>query len=248
MKVLLINPPVRQRQVPQEIPVGLVMIASITQQEGHQIAFLDLNANRVPLQIAAQEIAIDDYDIIGIGGLSSQYKDIRRILPVCKQIHSDALIVAGGGFVTYMPDRMLRIRPEIDIVVIGEGEETWKEILKVGPGGDFSVIKGIAYRDNTGQIVFTEPRPLIPDIDVLPYPAYELLDLDLYSENYALCYSEESLNTRRKTHIITERGCPRQCTFCTHNGMSRWDQLVAIGKDKVREARQRFWFSTNCSF
>ena len=248
MKVLLINPPVRQRQVPQEIPVGLAMIASITQQEGHQIAFLDLNANRVPLQIAAQEIAIDDYDIIGIGGLSSQYKDIRRILPVCKQIHSDALIVAGGGFVTYMPDRMLRIRPEIDIVVIGEGEETWKEILKVDPDGDFSAIKGIAYRDNTGQIVFTEPRPLIPDIDVLPYPAYELLDLDLYSENYALCYSEESLNTRRKTHIITERGCPRQCTFCTHNGMSRWDQVVAIGKDKVRELDKDFGFQQIARF
>ena len=56
MKVLLINPPVRQRQEPSDIPIGLGNIAAITRDEGHQIAFLDLNANRVPLQVAANEI------------------------------------------------------------------------------------------------------------------------------------------------------------------------------------------------
>ena len=63
MKVLLINPPVRQRQLPSDIPIGLANIAAITKKEGHNIAFLDLNANRVPLQVAANEIMIDDYDI-----------------------------------------------------------------------------------------------------------------------------------------------------------------------------------------
>jgi anaerobic magnesium-protoporphyrin IX monomethyl ester cyclase len=248
MKVLLINPPVRQRMLPQEIPVGLSMIAAVTKQENHQIAFLDLNAHRVQLQIAADEIAIDDYDIIGIGGLSSQYKDIKKILPICRQIHPDALIVAGGGFATYMPDKILRIRPEIDIVVIGEGEDTWRDILRVGNKGDFSKVKGISFRDNSGQIIFTEPRPLIPSMDSLPLPAYDLLDIDIYAENYNLAYSEESLFTKRKIHIITERGCPRQCTFCTHNGMSRWDQIVAVGKEKVRELDKEFGFQQIARF
>jgi radical SAM superfamily enzyme YgiQ (UPF0313 family) len=248
MKVLLINPPVRQRQGPQDIPVGLAMIASITKQEGHQIAFLDLNANRVPLQVAANEIMIDDYDIIGIGGLSSQYKEIKQILPICRQIHPDALIVAGGGFVTYMPDKMLKLRPEIDIIAIGEAEETWADFLREGPHGDFSKVKGIAFRDKNGKIIFTEPRPLIKDMDTLPYPAYELLDLDKYSENYQFCLSEEMLTTKRKIHMITERGCPRQCTFCTHNGMSRWDQVVSIGKEKVRELDDEFGFQQIARF
>ena len=78
MKVLLINPPVRKKMQAQEIPIGLGMIAAIAKQEGHQLAFLDLNVHRVSLQIAAQEIAIDDYDVIGIGGLSSQYQDIKN--------------------------------------------------------------------------------------------------------------------------------------------------------------------------
>ena len=248
MKVLLINPPVRQRQGPQDIPVGLAMIASITKQEGHQIAFLDLNANRVPLQAAANEIMIDDYDIIGIGGLSSQYKEIKQILPICRQIHPDALIVAGGGFVTYMPDKMLKLRPEIDIIAIGEAEETWADFLREGSQGDFSKVKGIAFRDKNGKIIFTEPRPLIKDMDTLPYPAYELLDLDKYSENYQFCLSEEMLTTKRKIHMITERGCPRQCTFCTHNGMSRWDQIVSIGKEKVRELDDEFGFQQIARF
>ena len=246
--MLLINPPVRQRQGPQDIPVGLAMIASITKQEGHQIAFLDLNANRVTLQVAANEIMIDDYDIIGIGGLSSQYKEIKQILPICRQIHPDALIVAGGGFVTYMPDKMLKLRPEIDIVAIGEAEETWADFLREGPHGDFSKVKGIAFRDKNGKIIFTEPRPLIKDMDSLPYPAYELLDLDKYSENYQFCLSEEMLTTKRKIHMITERGCPRQCTFCTHNGMSRWDQIVSIGKEKVGELDDEFGFQQIARF
>ena len=109
MKVLLVNPPVRKKFQPQEIPIGLGLIAAIAQQENQQLAFLDLNVHRPSLQMTAQEIAVDDYDVIGIGGLSSQYQDIKNILPLCRQIHPDALIVAGGGFVTYMPDKMLRL-------------------------------------------------------------------------------------------------------------------------------------------
>jgi anaerobic magnesium-protoporphyrin IX monomethyl ester cyclase len=249
MKILIIQPQVRESSPPQDIPVGLLMIAAIARDAGHKVSFLDLNAYRVSLQTAGEEIAIDDYEIICIGGLSSMYKDIKKILPLCKIIHPDSLLVAGGGFITYMPDKILQLQPEIDVAVLGEGEETWKEILDAGPNGDFSKIKGIVYRsDNDGGITFTEPRPLISDMDVLPYPAYEFIDIDRYSENYELVNSEEAFTAKRKLHIVTERGCPRQCTFCTHNGMSRWDQIVAIGKDKVKEMDKDFGFQQIARF
>lgn len=246
-KVLLINPPVRQRAVPQDIPYGLGIIATITENEGHNVSFLDLNANRVTLQEAAEEIMLDDYDIIGIGGLSSMYKDIRKLLPICRQIHPDSLIIAGGGFVTYLPDKILQLSPEIDIGVLGEGEETWKEILQLENHNELSKIKGIAYRDNE-TIKFTEPRPLIPDMDDIPYPAYHLMDLDIYGDNMQLVNSVEAMTAKRKIHIVTERGCPRQCTFCTHNGLSRWDQIVSIGKEKVRELDRDFGFQQIARF
>jgi len=248
MKVLFINPPVRQQTAPGDIPYGLAIIAAITENKNHDVAFLDLNAHRVSLQVAAEEITSDYYDIIAIGGLSSMYKDIKKILPICRQIHPDALIVAGGGFVTYMPDKMLTLQPELDIVVIGEGEETWEDILDVASTRDFSSVKGIAYRDTNDGICFTEPRPLIPNMDTIPYPAYHLLDLDIYSKNYQLVNSKEALESKNKVHIVTERGCPRQCTFCTHNGLSRWDQIVSVGKEKVREMDKDFGFQQIARF
>lgn len=242
MKILFIHPPVRLRGGPEDIPFGLAMLASIAEEEGLEVAFLDLNANRVPLQIAGEEIALDNYDVIAIGGLSSQFKDICRIIPVCRKIHPDAQILAGGGFATYMPDKILKILPEIDIVGIGEGEETFREILQVGPKGDYSKIKGIAYRDNSGNIVFTEPRPLIKNMDVLPYPAYHLLDLEKYFEYSQIIHSQESSKAKRRIDIITQRGCPRQCTFCTHNGMNRWDQEKFVGKNKLKQMDKEYGF------
>ena len=248
MKVLFINPPVRQQVAPGDIPYGLAIIAAITENKNHDVAFLDLNSHRVTLQVTAEEIASDYYDIIAIGGLSSMYKDIKKILPICRQIHPEALIVAGGGFVTYLPDKMLTLQPELDIVVIGEGEKTWEEILDVASTRDFSSVKGIAYRDTSRAICFTEPRPLIADMDTIPYPAYHLLDLDIYSANYQLVNSKEALESKNKVHIVTERGCPRQCTFCTHNGLSRWDQIVSVGKEKVLEMDKDFGFQQIARF
>ena len=242
MKVLFIHPPVRLRSGPEDIPFGLAMLASIAEQENHQVAFLDLNANRVPLQIVAEELSIDNYDVIAIGGLSSQFKDICRVIPLCRKIHPNAQILAGGGFATYMPDKILKILPEIDIVGIGEGEETFREILQVGPHGDYSKIKGIAYRDKNGNIIFTEPRPLIRDIDTLPYPAYHLLDLEKYFAYSKIVHSKESSKSEKRIDIITQRGCPRQCTFCTHNGMNRWDQEKFVGKSKLKQLDQEYGF------
>lgn len=242
LKVLFIHPPVRLRGGPEDIPFGLAMLASIAEEAGHEVAFLDLNANRVPLQIAGEEIAIDNYDVIAIGGLSSQFKDICRIVPVCRKIHPNAQILAGGGFATYMPDKILNILPEIDIVAIGEGEEIFKEILQVGPNGDCSKIKGIVYKDDSGNVIFTEPRPLINDMDTLPYPAYHLLDLEKYFEYSQIVHSQESSKAKRRVDMITQRGCPRQCTFCTHNGMNRWDQEKFVGKEKLKVMDEEYGF------
>ena len=170
---------------PQEIPIGLGMIASVTRNEGHKIAFLDLNAHRIPLQVAAQEIMIDDYDIIGIGGLSSQYQDIRNILPICRQIHPDAIIVAGGGFVTYMPDKMLRLRPEIDIIVIGEGEDAWKDLLKAAPKKDLASSLSSSIFDGCGGKLGGTKE-----------------ELDDYLQNYNY---KVTINTKRPPQLVLKK-------------------------------------------
>ncbi len=182
MKILLIYPPVRVDQDPVDIPAGLAILASIAIEEGHEVAFLDLNVKRpIPSwKYIRDQIAVEKWDIIGTGGLSSMYKDLRKVLYLSRKLNPDALIVAGGGFITYMPDKIMKFSPEIDIAVLGEGEETWRELLQVADKKTWSQIKGICYRDESGNTSYTEPRPLIKDMDTIPYPAYDLLDMDGY--------------------------------------------------------------------
>jgi len=250
MKVLLIQPPVRVDIDPCDIPAGIAILSSIAIEEGHQVALLDLNSSRpIPsLRDSAKQIAVEKWDIIAIGGLSSMYKDIKKLLYISRKINPDALIVAGGGFITYMPQKMMEFNPEIDIAVMGEGEETWREVLRTYDSKQWNKVKGICYRQDD-TIVFNEPRPLIPNLDVIPYPAYDLLDMDSYfSYSGSMWFPGGFWNAKRRINFVTERGCPRQCTFCTHNGMNRWDQLALYGDKKVKEMDKEFEYQAITRF
>lgn len=235
VKVLLIQPPVRVDHDPVDIPAGLGILASIAIKENHQVALLDLNGTRpVPSwKEAATQIAVEKWDVIGIGGLSSMYKDIRKVIYLSRKLNPASLIVCGGGFITYMPDKIMQFEPEIDIACIGEGEETWKEILSTVDKGNWKNVKGICYRED-GQIIFTEPRPLIPNMDTIPWPAYDLIDLESYFKYSGSMWYNGAWKSKTRINFTTERGCPRQCTFCTHNGMNRWDQIAMLGEEKVK--------------
>ena len=233
MKIIFIQPPVRVDQEPNDIPRGLGNLASIAMQENHEVALLDLNITRPSWHDAAKQIAVEKWDMIAIGGLSSMYKDIKKLLHISRKLNPNALIVCGGGFISYMPDRVMKLNPEIDIACIGEGEETFREIVRTVDTGNWNNVKGICFKEN-GNIIFTEPRPLIPDLDVLPYTAYELMDIEGYFKYSHTMWFNEAWKSERRINFVTERGCPRQCTFCTHNGMNRWDQLLIYGDNKVK--------------
>ena len=245
MKVLLIHPPVRVDHDPLDMPQGLMILASIAIQEGHQTALLDLNSQRpVPTwQNIAKQMGVEKWDVIAIGGLSSMYDDIVKVLKIARKLNPDALIVCGGGFITYMPDKIMKFCPEIDIAGIGEGEELFKDVLRTKEkGGNWANVQGICYRDDD-QILFTAPRPLISDLDTLPLPAYDLVDVEEYFKySGSLWTAPGSWQSKRRMNMVTERGCPRQCTFCTHNGMNRWDQEMILGKDRVRQMDKDFGF------
>lgn len=157
----------------------------------------------------------------------------KKILQISRKLNPDALIVAGGGFITYMPDKIMQFNPEIDIAAIGEGEYTFREILQTFDSKDWKKVRGICYREDN-QVIYTEPRPLINDLDTIPYPAWDLLDMDAYFKYSGSLWFNGAWKSKRRVNFVIERGCPRQCTFCTHNGMNRWDQLALLGKEKVQ--------------
>ena len=231
MKVLLIQPEVRLDDKPFDFPFWAGIFASIVEKKGGQVAILDLNAIRmnyggdfVPMDSIRNEISSEDWDLIGIGGLTTMYRRIKQLIQFSRKLFPDTTIVSGGGWSTYNPDEILQLVPEIDMVCIGEGEETFSEIYDEIDKGTkrFEKIKGLCVKQ-FDEIKYTEPRALIPDLDTVPYPHYDLYELDIYFKYSSYPTSREAYLSKRRASAVWERGCPRGCTFCSHNGMSRID-------------------------
>ena len=245
MKILFICPEIRLDSNPSTIPFWAGILASIAENKGGDVAILDLNAMRmnygggyVPLKIIQEEISSEKWDFIGIGGLTTTYRRITELAPLIRKCAPDALFVGGGGWSSYNPTEILELIPELDLLCIGEGEETFSELYDAIESGktDFENINGLCLRDRD-NFKFTNPRALISDLNTIPYPAYDLLELDIYFRYSTIPYSVEAYNSKRRLSAVWERGCPRGCTFCSHNGMSRIDlqNIYGDGDRKLGE-------------
>lgn len=140
-------------------------------------------------------------DAIGLSILSVEYPAALKISRIAKEMRPDIKIVWGGFHPTFMAEESL-LNPEVDVVVAGEGEVTSVELFKaMATGGDLSRVNGIYLRKN-GGVAHTGHRPIIADLNTIPFPARHLR---LYPETY---------NPRNMGNLLTSRGCPFRCTFC----------------------------------
>ncbi|MCK4351980.1 cobalamin-dependent protein [candidate division WOR-3 bacterium] len=219
MKVLLINPPssVEERYGkslgrlgPTTPPLGLAYIAAVLEKRGDDVEILDAPALNFTCDDIMAHFSKKSYDIVGISILTPTYAQSVQVIRNIRRANSNVKIIVGGAHPTIMPREVLEENPEIDFVVISEGEFTIVELLntlekKESP----SQVKGIASQID-GKVRITEPRPFIKDLDVIPIPAFELLPMERYTPT-ASCY-----RNLPGYFLITSRGCPFGCTFCFH--------------------------------
>lgn len=235
-RVLFINPVVREEDVPRHIPYGIALLAAISQRDGHQVAVYDANAWRQPISKVADACKADDWDVIAIGGLTTTYGFIKQAVRIIKEASPKSLLVAGGGFLTSMPLEIMEWLPEIDVGVVGEAFVTWPEILRMVDANerDFSDTLGVAYRDAAGPAL-TAARPVIHDLDVLPFPAWELFPLEeVYFKNSSALYSEDAYLARRRIDINGSYGCSLVCRYCWHLGTTG-DMLIERRADGAND-------------
>ena len=246
MKVLFIVPEIRIDSGPNHFPFWAGILAAIVEKKGGQVGILDLNALRdnygghpVPNKIIEEEISLAKWDVIGIGGLTTTYARIKQLAPIVRKCSPDSIFIGGGGWSTYNPDEILQLVPELDMICIGEGEETFSELYdEIEHGGkDFQKVNGLCLRDKN-SFQFTGPRALIADLNTIPYPAYDLIETEIYFKYSPLPLSAASMNSKRRASVVWERGCPRGCTFCSHNGMSRIDLQNIYGKGDRKEGEK----------
>ena len=246
MKTLFVVPEIRLDMAPTNFPFWAAIFASIIKEKKGEVAILDLNALRmnfggqqVPTQFIIDQISSEKWDLIGIGGLTTTYARIKELAPLIRKYAKDSIFVGGGGWATYNPDEILQLVPELDMICIGEGETTFSELYDEIDKGtkDFEKVKGLYIKDKDG-FGFTEPRALIDDLNTVPYPAYDLIEMDIYFKFSPEPKSVQSFNAKRRATAVWERGCPRGCTFCSHNGMSRIDLQNIYGEGDRKEGEK----------
>ena len=246
MKVLFVVPEIRIDGKPLHFPFWAGILGAIVGKKGGSVGILDLNAIRmdfgvttIPRKKIEEELTLDDWDIIGIGGLTSGYSRIKELVPIIRRACPTSIIIGGGGWSTYNPDEILQLIPDLDLICIGEGEETFSELYDEIDNGskDFEKINGLCINSKS-VAKFTQPRALISDLNLIPYPDYNLFETDIYFRYSSLPLSLESFNSKRRASVVWERGCPRGCTFCSHNGMSRIDLQNIYGEGNRKEGEK----------
>lgn len=220
-KILFINPVIRQSESPSFLPYGMAQLVALAVKEGHQVQVFDANAWRPTDSEICKAITADKWDVIAIGGLITTYGFIKKTVAYARRLRKKALIIAGGGFITPIPYEIMAYLPEIDVGVIGEGYHTLIEMLREVDGGlpDWSRVKGIIYRDKTNGLVLNEARPLLEDLDLLPFPAWNYFPLQVYFKNNRILLSEEAMLSKRCIGIMVSYGCIFRCKYCFHLGL-----------------------------
>jgi radical SAM superfamily enzyme YgiQ (UPF0313 family) len=247
LRVLLINPPIREWSYPNIMPIGQGYVASVAMMDGHDVRVLDLNAERgEPVKQSAEaftrwiEARVLDAlqrhqpDVIGTGGIITQYGRIKAIARLCKQECPNVPIVLGGGIASSAPEFMVRRLP-IDVAVQEEGEVTFSEVLsRLESRASLDGLKGIAYRHEIRPGDFDVRnnglRPSVQaqrrGLDSLPWPLRSRWpEDDVYKRNpvghlnWASKWTDGAAAApgQYSVSMIASRGCPyagRACDYC----------------------------------
>jgi len=203
MKILIINPVIREEDKARLIPHGLGILANMIRRDMSVTPYLyDINALR-PTERQIHSV-IDDYhaDVVMIGGIIPIYKKVIELSDYIKTTYPETTIIAGGSVASSIPEILLE-NSKVDVVCTGEGEKTIINFLRDIKKKN---INGIAYKDN--KVIINQPESLIQDLDTESMlPAYDLIEMETYLNNQAI-------GLGREIDFISSRGCPFRCSFC----------------------------------
>ncbi len=235
LRVLLIHPPAETFKL-DSIPLGLAYIASVAREKKHKVRVVELDPSftKEELEKIVAEFAPE---VVGISAMTLQIVQAFKAADFVKDASPGVITVLGGAHVSALPDLTLN-NPHIDVIVHGEGDETFGQLLDcLSSGKDFKNLEGTGYREN-GKLIINPPRALLQNLDRIPSPALDLFDYTRYNEG----------------SMISSRGCPFRCIFCAasviHGHKLRFasaqrvvDEMELLVK-KYHYDHVRFWDDT----
>lgn len=242
MKTLLIHQPFRfdihEACLPTIIPRNLLVIGGCLESKGFPVKIHDMQIDNLgPESIAG---AIREYrpDLVGICIHAAPY--IPATKACCEAVKAEnpnVPIVVGGIFTSSFKEKIFEVIPEIDIVVLNEGEETIVALADaISKGRPLNSVYGIIYKNDNGKPVTTLPRLMLEDLKTLPTPDYDLIDVKRYQRPGIL-----------PPYIEAQRGCSYSCKFCgVHfpnrgNTVRYRDPLAVV--EEIRLLHEKYGFN-----
>lgn len=218
--ILLINPqPVVMKDLFAENlmyanpPLGIGYLASAARDAGYSVQLTDVGIDKLTIAGICDLVEQSDTQIVGISSFIANHGNGLKIAHAIKQRFGDKVtVIMGGPHASFVYEEVLRAG-DVDIVSIFEGEKTIVELIRcIKEKGDLNSIRGIAFVNSDHQIIKTQRREPIQDLDTISFPAWDLFKIDKYQEPGI---------------ILTGRGCPYKCIFCSAGA-------IAGGKYRMR--------------
>ena len=211
MKVLLVNaPPLKTLGITGQIypPLGILYLASYARERIKGLEVRAIDGYKEDRGKLVEKIVRFNPKVLGISFTTQAATGAYRLINEVKERKKDIFIVVGGAHPTIIPEESFE-RSRADMVVVSEGEETFFEILeKVDAKEELYSILGTVVKEN-GKIKRNAIRPFIHNLDEVPFPARDLLDIKKYPGYLYKKYKYD-------TDIISARGCPFDCVYCSN--------------------------------
>lgn len=194
------------------LPVGLAYLASALKRAGHEVEIYNQDMHHYPDEHLTRHLDENRYDVVGVSMIGGYYQ-YRKLLKLSAAINASRQrphYVLGGHGPAPEPEYFMR-KTGADAIVIGEGELTVVELFDaLGSPSRLAQVKGVAWRNESGECIVNERRELIKDIDSIPMPSYELFPI----EYYRLIREPKTTPTDFVLQVLSGRGCPFHCNFC----------------------------------
>jgi anaerobic magnesium-protoporphyrin IX monomethyl ester cyclase len=240
--VLLIVPPsplvysrMFKRKFTGAAPLGIGYISSMLQRGGFSVLPLNLYLGLKSAGSLEQLIKKTKPRLIGFSTMTENFQNGLTLAKFVRKTCPDATIVFGGPHVTFMDKETIAQHGCVDIVVRREGEYVMLELANyfIRHKGSLQDIRGITYKFN-GKVIRNAVRPMIEDLDALPFPSRDIYDLDGFLSHDKMCDG--------RTVVITSRGCPAGCKFCAASALAggryRMRSIDNIA-DEITDMKQR---------
>ena len=221
MNIALVNISIRPWMDKPLFPVGLSYVASALKRAGCGFDLIDIDHYRYTDRELEELLGRKSYDLVAFGTLVSAYKYAQKVARIARKTNPEAIIVAGNSVASSIPEHLLT-HTEVDVAVKGEGDLTIVNLIRALEKNRslkaLGEVKGLMFCHD-GKLVDTGFEEPIKDVDSIPFPDWELFDIEFYIGKQINEVCEPYPMPREKIRafmVNTARGCPFRCTFCYH--------------------------------